>query len=83
MALDVVRLLILTSQRPEISKITVTVADDVADYLNNRKRRELTRLEDQGQVTVQVLGAKNVSPEHLSFECRDREDRPVKFNALP
>jgi ribonuclease E len=83
MALDVVRLLLLTSQRPEISKITVTVSDDVADYLNNRKRRELTRLEDQGEVTVQVLGAKNVSPEHLSFECRDSEDRLVKFNDLP
>jgi hypothetical protein len=40
-------------------------------------------LEDQGQVMVQVLGAKNVSPEHLSFECRDREDRVVKFNGLP
>jgi ribonuclease E len=83
MALDVVRLLILTSQRPEIAKITVTVADDVADYLNNRKRRELTRLEDQGQVTVQVLGAKNVSPEHLSFECRDGEDRLAKIHDLP
>jgi ribonuclease E len=83
MALDVVRLLILTSQRPDISKITVTVADDVADYLNNRKRRELTRLEDQGQVTVQVLGAKNVSPEYLAFECRDSEDRLVKFSGQP
>jgi ribonuclease E len=83
MALDVVRLLILTSQRSDISKITVTVADDVADYLNNRKRRELTRLEDQGQVTVQVLGAKNVSPEYLAFECRDSEDRLVKFSGQP
>ena len=44
MAIEVVRLLILASQRPEIAKISVTVADDVADYLNNRKRHDLRGL---------------------------------------
>ncbi len=32
------------------SKVTVTVADDVAAYLNNKKRRELARLEDEGKI---------------------------------
>ena len=50
MAIEVVRLLILASPaRRDRAEVTVTVADDVADYLNNRKRRELARLEDEGK----------------------------------
>jgi ribonuclease E len=55
------------------------VADEVATYLNNRKRRELARLEDEGHMTVRILGAKGVFPEHLAVQCRDAEDREVRF----
>ncbi len=79
MGIEVIRLLILASQREEIREITVTVAEDVAEYLNNRKRRELTRLEEGGDMAVQVLGAEHVSPEHLMVECRDGEQRELKF----
>jgi len=82
MALEVVRLLILTAQRPEITKVIVTVADDVAEYLNNRKRRDLTHLEDEGKMNIQVVGAQDVSPEQLVFECFDAEQRQVKFSAV-
>ena len=78
MAIEVIRLLILVSQHPQIVKVTVTVAMEVADYLNNKKRRELARLEEEGHTGVQVLGAKGVPPEHLVIECRDAEDREVK-----
>jgi ribonuclease E len=53
----------------------------VANYLNNRKRRELARLEDEGNVTVQVLEAQGVPPEHLVVRCRDAEERDGKFPA--
>jgi len=79
MAIEVVRLLILAAQRTQIARVIVTVANEVADYLNNRKRHELARLEQEGNMTVQVLGAKDVSPEHLVIQCRDAEDREVKF----
>ena len=62
MAIDVVRLLILASQRPTIARVTVTVAEDVADYLNNRKRHELARLEEEGEIAIQVIGAGGVAP---------------------
>jgi ribonuclease E len=58
------------------------VHDEVATYLNNRKRRELARLEDEGKMTVQVIGAKGVSPDHLAIECRDGEGREVKFSPI-
>jgi hypothetical protein len=40
-------------------------------YLNNRKRRELAELEEDGQKTITIRGAENVPPEHLVCECVD------------
>ena len=79
MAIDVVRLLILASQRPSIARVTITVAEEVADYLNNRKRHELARLEEEGEIAIQVVGKEGVAPEHLLVECRDGDDREVRF----
>jgi ribonuclease E len=71
MAIDVVRLLIIASQHQKVARVTVTVHDEVATYLNNKKRRELARIEEEGNMTVQVLGKENLFPEHLEIECRD------------
>jgi ribonuclease E len=79
MAIDVVRLLILAGQRPAVARVIVTVAEDVADYLNNRKRMELARLEQEGGMSVQIIGTEGVAPEHLIIECRDADSREVKF----
>src|SRR5262245_10597111 len=65
MAIEVVRLLLLASQRSEVAKIMVTVAEEVATYLNNKKRRELAKIEDDANVTVQIYGREVVTPEHL------------------
>ena len=66
-------------QRPTIARVVVTVAEDVADYLNNRKRHELARLEEEGSMSIQIVGAKGVPPEHLVLECRDAEEREIKL----
>ncbi|MCE5267465.1 MAG: Rne/Rng family ribonuclease [Planctomycetaceae bacterium] len=79
MAIDVVRMLILASQREAITKVTITVAEEVADYLNNRKRHELARLEEAGKMSLQIIGVEGVAPEHLVVQCRDKDDREVKF----
>ncbi len=79
MAIEVVRLLILATQRPAIARITITAAEEVANYLNNRKRIELARLEQEGELTVQIVGAEGVAPEYLVIDCRDADSREVKF----
>ena len=79
MAIDVVRLLIVAAQRPQVARLTVNVAPEVADYLNNRKRSELARLETEGHMTVQVLSTEGVEPEHLTFQCWDADGRDVRF----
>jgi ribonuclease E len=78
MAIEVVRLLISATQQPDVSRITIHVADEVATYLNNRKRRELARLEDENHLWVQIFGNEGVSPEHLVIECHDSQGREIK-----
>jgi ribonuclease E len=72
-------LLILASQRPSVAWVTIKAAEEVADYLNNRKRAELARLEQEGSMSVQIIGMEGVAPEHLDIECRDNEGRETKF----
>jgi ribonuclease E len=79
MAIEVVRLLILASQTPEIASVVVTVSEEAAVYLNNWKRREITHLEDVGKMRVQIVGAETAGPEQLAIECRDAENRPIPF----
>ncbi len=79
MAIEVVRVLMLAAQRENIVKVTVTVCEEVAAYLNNRKRREIARLEDQGNMTIQVLSREGAMPEHLVLYCEDASGREVKL----
>ncbi len=79
MAIDVVRLLILASQRESIKQVTITASEEVSDYLNNRKRHDLAELEEQGGMTIQVVGREGVGPEYLVIQCRDASDHEVKF----
>ena len=82
MAIEVIRMLMVAAQLDDVKRVTVTVADDVASYLNNKKRRELSRLEDVGGMSVQVLGREEAPPEFLIFECEDTAARAVKFPLL-
>lgn len=75
MAIETMRQLLLAVLVERVAKITVTVHEDVAEYLNNNKRRFITELETKNNVTIRVAGEKHVSPEHLVIECRDKEDR--------
>ncbi len=79
MAIEVIRLLILSAQREDIAKVSITVAEEVATYLNNKKRREMARLEDDGRMMIQVFGNESASAEHLAIECQDSAGREVKF----
>ena len=79
MAIEVVRHLILASHKEGVSRVMITVADDVATYLNNRKRRELAKIEDDANIVVQVFGSEGVAPEHLVIECQDSNGRELKF----
>jgi len=77
MSIEVIRMLMLASQQPNAARVTVRVNDEVASYLNNKKRREISRLEEEGGMTVQILGNESLWPEHLELDCRDAEGREI------
>jgi ribonuclease E len=77
MSIEVVRMLMVASQQPSIARVTVRVNDEVAAYLNNKKRREITGLEEEGKMLVQILGSEGLFPEHLELDCRDGEGRQL------
>jgi ribonuclease E len=79
MAIEVMRLLQLIAHREEVAKVSVGVAADVATYLNNKKRRDLARIEDDGHMVIQVYGKEGAMPEALHIECMDANGREVRF----
>lgn len=78
MAIEVVRKLIVYAQTPQVARITVTVEEEVANYLNNKKRRDLVQLEQENNVEVQVVSAEGLSPEYLKIDCVDASGREVR-----
>jgi len=78
MAIEVIRKLLMCAHQERVARISVTVEEEVASYLNNRKRRELTSLEDEHNLEVLILSREDVSPEHLKIECEDTSGREVR-----
>jgi len=79
MAIEVMRILHLAVTREDVAKLDVTVHDEVATWLNNRKRREITIFEDETHIQLHIDGQDGVSPEHLVFEAFDENGRTVRF----
>jgi ribonuclease E len=79
MAIEVVRLIHLAAHQARIARVSVKVNDEVAAYLNNKKRREITHLEDEANVNVQILGSPTHFPEHLEIELFDVDGKALEM----
>ncbi|MSR81027.1 MAG: Rne/Rng family ribonuclease, partial [Gemmataceae bacterium] len=69
MSLDVIRLIQLASCRNYISNVRIRVADGVANFLLNKKRRIISELELSGNMEVEIFGAHGVASEMLEVQC--------------
>ncbi len=78
-AIEVVRLLLNSVHREGVSKITVEVHERVATYLNNRKRKDLIRFEDENDVAIHIASRADYGPEHLQIRCYDGSGTELKF----
>lgn len=81
MSIEVIRMLALASRNEHIQRITVRVNDEVAAYLNNKKRREIMQMEETGEMTVQILGSEGLFPEHMEMDCRDKHGESVEVDS--
>jgi ribonuclease E len=79
MSIDVMRMIQLAAHRENIARVQIKVADDVANYLLNKKRKEIARLEEAGEIALTITGQAGVSPETLDFVCFDNNNNEVKF----
>ncbi|MEZ6047166.1 MAG: hypothetical protein R3C11_16620 [Planctomycetaceae bacterium] len=79
MAVDVMRILLTTaSSSDEISTIQVEIHERVANYLNNRKRRQIMSLEEEFNLTVSIRASSDVGPEHVVLQCLDDIGHEIK-----
>jgi ribonuclease E len=79
MAIEVMRLLMSHANIEGVKKVTVDVHERVAGFLNNRKRRDITQLEESYGVTVTIMALADVSPEYLKFFCYNALGAEVKL----
>lgn len=78
-AIEAVRHLLSLLHRDDVSRVTVEVHERVATYLNNRKRRDLIRFEEESNVSISIHSRIDVSPEHLQIRCFDNTGNEMKF----
>ena len=83
MSIDVMRLLALASHREEIRRVNVSVAPAVATYLNNRKRREIARIETEANMTIHIRPEEHSAAEKLQIECFDGNNSEVRILPPP
>ena len=83
MSIDVMRLLALASHREEIRRVNVGVAAAVAAFLNNRKRREIARIESEANMTIHIRAEENTAAEKLQIDCFDGNNSEIRLLPPP
>ena len=48
----------------------------------NKKRREVTKLEEERGVTIEIHADSNAMPEHIRIVCTDADSREIKVDGL-
>jgi ribonuclease E len=81
MSIEVIRTLALAVRNEHIRRVTIRVNDEVAAHLNNKKRRDVMAMEDEGEMTVQILGSEALYPEHMEMDCRDANGERVEIDS--
>jgi ribonuclease E len=83
MSIEVMRMLQLAAWRPNVSRVRIRVAETLAQFLLNRKRKEIARLEDEGKIQVTILGVPNALPETLEIQCLDDAGGEIRLTRPP
>jgi ribonuclease E len=78
MSIEIMRLFQLAAHRKTIRNLQAKVHADVAQYLLNKKRKEILHWEELGQMQVTISGSLGVSPEFLELQGFDNNGNEVK-----
>ncbi len=69
LGLSAVRRLHLESLKDGINTVKVTVPIDVADYLLNKKRREILDIEVRREISIRIEGDRHMLPKQCEIDC--------------
>jgi ribonuclease E len=83
MSIDVMRILALAAHRDDIRRIHVGVCPAVAAHLNNRKRKEIARIEQDANMTIHIRHEEDAPAEHLHIDCFDANNSEVRLFPPP
>jgi ribonuclease E len=81
MSIEVMRTLMTSANNENVSRVDVAVHQRVANFLINRKRRQIIDLEEDYGVTVNLQALPDASPEHLAVRCFDEIGSEIKMLA--
>ncbi len=80
LSIEVMRLLHLAAHRaPAVQLVQVSVHVDAANYLLNKRRKEIAALEERGKLEVQITGQPGVSPDLMTVRCFDHNGNEVRL----
>ena len=80
MAIDCIRLLTYVGQQPQVKRIELVVEPEIAEFLQNQKRRELAAVEEQFDASVTIEGKFTKSPEKVELTCYDSAGRVIEVD---
>ncbi len=78
MSLQVLRQLRQVLGAKEAAFVELKVHPEIANYLQNVKRRDLVALEDRHRKTVLIRGVSSFRVSDVEFQCQDDARQPVK-----
>jgi ribonuclease E len=77
LSIEVMRLVMSAAAHEQVSRIVIEMHDRVGNYLNNRKRKDLIRIEEENEVEIVIVTKSDVSFEHMKFRAEDSASREV------
>jgi len=77
LSIEVMRLVLAAASSDPVKRIVIEVHDRVGNYLNNRKRKELIRIEDENEVEIVIVTKSDVLFEHMTFRAEDAAGKEV------
>ncbi|MFM1800840.1 MAG: Ribonuclease, partial [Planctomycetota bacterium] len=68
MSIDIMRILAMAANRQDIRRINIICSQNVANFLNNRKRQDLSRMERDGHLTIHIRPEQDAPAEFLQID---------------
>jgi hypothetical protein len=65
-----------------VSHVLLRLPNTVAEYLLNRKRKELHRLEELGNMNIEILGVQATNPEFIEMTAFDQNRNEVRIQPI-